>query len=158
MVVLWLGLYLVLTTNWPLWNELARIGGAPSTYLPTIAAMSLLTLCGTVAMLSFTAWSRWMKPLWFAGGRAGRGGAALHAGVPRRHGPDHDRQRHADRPQRGARPAELAHGLQRAGGRTARGLAALARAHRADGFLSKLWRNAALLVLAVVVALAAAWR
>jgi lipid A ethanolaminephosphotransferase len=66
MVVLWLGLYLVLTTNWPLWNELARIGGAPSTYLPTIAAMSLLTLCGTVAMLSFTAWSRWMKPLWFA--------------------------------------------------------------------------------------------
>jgi lipid A ethanolaminephosphotransferase len=65
-VVLWLGLYLVLTTNWPLWNELARIGGAPSTYLPTVIAMSLLTLCGTVAMLSLTAWSRWLKPLWFA--------------------------------------------------------------------------------------------
>jgi lipid A ethanolaminephosphotransferase len=64
-VILWLSLYMVLTTNWPLWNELARIGGAPSTYLPTIAAMSLLTLCGSVAMLTFTAWSRWLKPLWF---------------------------------------------------------------------------------------------
>ncbi|MET3493469.1 lipid A ethanolaminephosphotransferase [Variovorax boronicumulans] len=65
-VVLWLSLYLVLTANWPLWNELARIGGAPSTYLPTIVSMSLLTLCGSAAMLSLTAWSRWMKPLWFA--------------------------------------------------------------------------------------------
>ena len=65
-VVLWVGLYLVLTTNWPLWNELARIGGAPSTYLPTVMAMSLLTLCGSVAILSLTAWSRWLKPLWFA--------------------------------------------------------------------------------------------
>ncbi|WP_410010729.1 phosphoethanolamine transferase [Variovorax sp. PAMC26660] len=64
-VILWLSLYLVLTTNWPLWNELARIGGAPSTYMPTVIAMSLLTLCGSVAILSFTAWSRWLKPLWF---------------------------------------------------------------------------------------------
>ncbi|SFQ24235.1 lipid A ethanolaminephosphotransferase, partial [Variovorax sp. OK605] len=54
MVVAWLSLYLVLTTNRALWNELVRIGGAPSTYLPTIAVMSLLTLCGTVAILSFT--------------------------------------------------------------------------------------------------------
>ncbi|SEK17054.1 lipid A ethanolaminephosphotransferase, partial [Variovorax sp. OK212] len=59
MAVAWLSLYLVLTTNRALWNELARIGGVPSTYLPTIAVMSLLTLCGTVAILSFTAWSRW---------------------------------------------------------------------------------------------------
>ncbi|KQW54058.1 phosphoethanolamine transferase [Variovorax sp. Root411] len=65
-LVLWLSLYLVLTTNWPLWNELARIGGAPSTYMSTIMAMSLLTLCGSAAMLSLTAWSRWMKPLWLA--------------------------------------------------------------------------------------------
>ena len=65
-MVLWLALYLGLVANWPLWNELARIGGAPSTYLPTIAAMSLLSFCGTVAMLSFTAWTRWMKPLWLA--------------------------------------------------------------------------------------------
>ena len=63
-VVVWLSLYLVLTTNWPLWSELARIGGAPSTYMPTIAVMSLLTFCGSLAILSFTAWSRWMKPLW----------------------------------------------------------------------------------------------
>ena len=65
-LVLWLSLYLVLTTNWPLWNELARIGGAPSTYMSTIVAMSLLTLCGSAAMLALTAWSRWMKPLWLA--------------------------------------------------------------------------------------------
>lgn len=65
MVVLWLSLYLVLTANWPLWNELARIGGgAPSNYMSTVLAMSLLTLSGSAAMLSFTAWSRWMKPLW----------------------------------------------------------------------------------------------
>jgi len=64
MVVLWLSLYLVLTTNWPLWNELARIGGAPSSYMSTVVSMSLLTLCGSAAILSFTAWSRWMKPLW----------------------------------------------------------------------------------------------
>ncbi|VTU17573.1 Phosphoethanolamine transferase EptA [Variovorax sp. SRS16] len=65
-VVVWLSLYLALAANWPLWNELARIGGAPSVYMPTVALMALLTVCGTVAMLSFTAWSRWMKPLWFA--------------------------------------------------------------------------------------------
>ncbi|BEP61166.1 phosphoethanolamine--lipid A transferase [Variovorax sp. V213] len=65
-LVLWLGIYLAVAANWPLWNELARIGGAPSTYMPTIAAMGLLVVCATVAMLSFTAWSRWMKPLWFA--------------------------------------------------------------------------------------------
>ncbi|SDI46376.1 phosphoethanolamine transferase [Variovorax sp. OV700] len=65
-LVVWLGIYLAAAANWPLWNELARIGGAPSTYLPTIAAMAVLMMCATVALLSFTAWSRWMKPLWFA--------------------------------------------------------------------------------------------
>jgi len=65
-ILIWLGIYLALAANWPLWNELARIGGAPSTYLPTIAAMAVLMVCATVALLSFTAWSRWMKPLWFA--------------------------------------------------------------------------------------------
>jgi len=65
-VVIWLSLYLALAANWPLWNELARIGGAPSVYLPSVAGMALLTVCGSVALLSFTAWSRWMKPLWLA--------------------------------------------------------------------------------------------
>ncbi|MDM0028441.1 phosphoethanolamine transferase [Variovorax saccharolyticus] len=64
-VVVWLSLYLAVAANWPLWNELARIGGAPSVYLPSIATMLLLMVCGTVALLSFTAWSRWMKPIWF---------------------------------------------------------------------------------------------
>jgi lipid A ethanolaminephosphotransferase len=65
-MVVWLGIYLAVAANWPLWDELARIGGAPSTYLPTTAAMAVLMVCATVALLSFTAWSRWMKPLWFA--------------------------------------------------------------------------------------------
>ena len=65
-VVVWLAIYLAVAANWPLWNELARIGGAPSAYLPTSTAMAVLMVCATVALLSFTAWSRWMKPLWFA--------------------------------------------------------------------------------------------
>jgi len=64
-VVIGLSLYLAVVANWPLWSELARIGGAPSVYLPLIAVMSLLLICGMVAVLSFTAWTRWMKPLWF---------------------------------------------------------------------------------------------
>src|SRR5687768_9564495 len=62
-VVVWLSLYLALAANWPLWKELARIGGAPSIYLPQVALMALLTVCGTVALLALSAWSRWMKPL-----------------------------------------------------------------------------------------------
>src|SRR5690349_10593482 len=65
-VVVWLSLYLALAANWPLWKELARIGGAPSIYLPQVALMALLMVCGTVALLALSAWSRWMKPLWFA--------------------------------------------------------------------------------------------
>lgn len=64
-VIIGLSLYFVVAANWPLWNELARIGGAPSVYMPSIALMSLLLTCGMVAVLAFTAWTRWMKPVWF---------------------------------------------------------------------------------------------
>ncbi|MDR2153733.1 MAG: sulfatase-like hydrolase/transferase [Burkholderiaceae bacterium] len=64
-VVVWLSLYLAAAANWSLWIELARIGGAPSIYLSSITLMALLLVCGMVAVLSLTAWSRWMKPLWF---------------------------------------------------------------------------------------------
>lgn len=63
--MLGLSLYLTLAANWPLWLALAQIGGAPSIYLPKVAAMAVLVFSGTLALLSFTAWSRWMKPLWF---------------------------------------------------------------------------------------------
>jgi lipid A ethanolaminephosphotransferase len=63
-IVIWLSIYLGAAANWPLWSELARIGGAPSIYVPTSCALALLMTCGTIAMLSLTAWSRWMKPLW----------------------------------------------------------------------------------------------
>jgi lipid A ethanolaminephosphotransferase len=65
-VVTGLGVYLLLAANWPLWFELARLGGAPSVYMRSIGAMAVLVGFGTVAMLSLTAWTRWMKPLWFA--------------------------------------------------------------------------------------------
>ena len=64
-VVVVLSLYLVLAANWPLWGAVARIGGAPSLYLRSVLALALLVACGTVALLSFTAWTRGMKPLWF---------------------------------------------------------------------------------------------
>ncbi len=63
-VVLALSLYMLVAANWPLWLELARIGGAPSIYLVSVAGMAWLILAGTVALLSLTAWTRWMKPLW----------------------------------------------------------------------------------------------
>ena len=40
--ILWLSLYLALAANWPLWKELARIGGAPSISLPQIALMLVM--------------------------------------------------------------------------------------------------------------------
>ena len=64
-VVVGLSLYLVLAANWPLWGEVARIGGAPSLYLRSVLALALLVACGTVVLLSLTAWTRGMKPLWF---------------------------------------------------------------------------------------------
>ncbi|MGO4395709.1 phosphoethanolamine transferase [Variovorax sp. M-6] len=65
-IVIALSVYLAIAANWPLWIELARLGGAPSVYVPTVLLMALLTICGSIALLSFMAWSRWMKPLWFA--------------------------------------------------------------------------------------------
>jgi len=63
-VVVGLSVYMVLFANGPLWSEVARIGGAPSLYLRSVLALALLVACGTVALLSFTAWTRGMKPLW----------------------------------------------------------------------------------------------
>jgi lipid A ethanolaminephosphotransferase len=152
-VVAWLSLYLVLTTNWPLWNELARIGGGPSTYLSTIAAMSLLTLCGSVAILSFTAWSRWMKPVWLA--VVVLAAVVQHYMLAYRVVMD---------------PTMIANALQ-TDPNEARDLMSWRMAFNVlvvalpaalvlwrvrilpMGFLSKLWRNALLLVLSVVVAL-----
>ncbi|MGJ7543911.1 phosphoethanolamine transferase [Variovorax sp. LT1R16] len=65
-VVIGLALYLLVAANWALWFELARIGGAPSVYMRSVGAMAVMIGFGTVALLSLTAWTRWMKPLWFA--------------------------------------------------------------------------------------------
>jgi lipid A ethanolaminephosphotransferase len=156
MVVLWLSLYLVLTTNWPLWNELARIGGAPSTYLPTIAVMSLLTLCGTVAILSFTAWSRWMKPVWFA--------VVVLAAVVQHYMLEYrvvmDPTMIANAMQTDPNEARDLMSWRMAFNVLVVALPAGWALWRVRiepmRFLSKLWRNAALLLLAVAVALGAA--
>ncbi|SES72247.1 phosphoethanolamine transferase [Variovorax sp. OV084] len=155
-VVLWLSLYLVLTTNWPLWNELARIGGAPSTYMTTIVVMSLLTLCGSAAMLSLTAWSRWMKPLWLA--------VVVLAAVVQHYMLEYRVVMD---------PTMIANALQ-TDPNEARDLLSWRMAFNVwvvvlpaawllwrvrvapMGILSKLWRNVALLLLSVVVALGAA--
>ncbi len=64
-VVVLLSLYLVAFTNMALWADIAQVGGAPSLYLRSSGAMALLVLAGTTALLSFTAWSRGMRPVWF---------------------------------------------------------------------------------------------
>ncbi len=63
-VVLWLSLYLLAAANWPLWLNLASIGRAPSVYLFSILGVGWLVFMGTIAVLVLTAWSRWVKPLW----------------------------------------------------------------------------------------------
>lgn len=64
-VVLRLSIYLAFAANWPLWLQLVRIGGAPSIYLRSVAELGLLIVCGTVAILAFTAWTRGMRLLWW---------------------------------------------------------------------------------------------
>ncbi|RZM04651.1 MAG: phosphoethanolamine--lipid A transferase [Variovorax sp.] len=65
-VVAGLSVYLLLAANWSLWLALSHIGGAPSLYMRSVLGMALLVGFGTLGMLSLTAWSRFMKPLWFA--------------------------------------------------------------------------------------------
>lgn len=64
-VVLRLSVYLVLAANWPLWLQLARIGGAPSLYMRSAAALAVLIACGMAAVFAFLAWTRGMKLLWW---------------------------------------------------------------------------------------------
>ena len=70
-VVVALSLYLVLAANWPLWGAVARIGGAPSLYLRAVLALALLVACGTVALLSLTAWICWTVGLVVESGVSG---------------------------------------------------------------------------------------
>ena len=65
-VVIVLALWIAVAANWRLWSELARLGGAPSLYVPSMVAMGFVVLPGTVALLTLTAWSRGMKPVWLA--------------------------------------------------------------------------------------------
>src|SRR5574337_38198 len=64
-VVLRLSAYLVLVANWPLWLQVTRIGGAPSLYMRSVAALAVLIVCGMVAIFAFFAWTRGMKLLWW---------------------------------------------------------------------------------------------
>ena len=65
-IVVFLSIYLVLAANWPLWFQLARIGGAPSLYMRSAFILGVLTACGLIAILAFTAWTRGFRLLWLA--------------------------------------------------------------------------------------------
>ncbi len=62
--VLWLSAFLALATNWPLWIALASLHEPMSYRLAAMAGMVCLVFLGTAALLTLTAWGRWMKPLW----------------------------------------------------------------------------------------------
>lgn len=63
-MVLALALYLVAVANVSLWSDIARLGGAPSLYWRTALGMAVLITAASVALLSATAWTRGMKPVW----------------------------------------------------------------------------------------------
>ncbi|QNP48852.1 phosphoethanolamine transferase [Diaphorobacter aerolatus] len=65
-IVIYLALYLVFAANWPLWFQLQRIGSTPGVFVRTAVVLGLLNACALVAILAFTAWTRYMKPLWLA--------------------------------------------------------------------------------------------
>ncbi|AVP59042.1 phosphoethanolamine transferase [Pulveribacter suum] len=64
-IALRLSAYLMLVANAPLWLQLMRIGGAPSLYMRSALALAVLLVCGMVAILAFTAWTRGMRALWW---------------------------------------------------------------------------------------------
>lgn len=64
-IVLRLSIYLLVAANAPLWLQLARIGGAPSLYMRSALALAVLLVCGLVAILAFTAWTRGMRLAWW---------------------------------------------------------------------------------------------
>lgn len=65
-IVLWLTLWLMVSTNWTLWLSISRLSATGLSALQALAAMGLLTGGATAAMLALTAWPRGMKPLWLA--------------------------------------------------------------------------------------------
>lgn len=65
-IVVLLSLYFVVAANWPLWFQLARIGGAPSLYMRSAVVLGVLIACGTTALLAVTAWTRGMRFVWLA--------------------------------------------------------------------------------------------
>ena len=65
-VVVVLALYLIAFANFSLWTEVARLGGTFSLYFRPAASLAVLITAGTVALLSFTAWTRGMKLVWLA--------------------------------------------------------------------------------------------
>ncbi|WP_313075036.1 phosphoethanolamine--lipid A transferase [Melaminivora sp.] len=64
-IVLRLSLYLMLFANAPLWLQLARTGASPGLYLRSALALAVLLVCGMVAILAFTAWTRGMRLVWW---------------------------------------------------------------------------------------------
>ncbi len=62
-VAIGMALWLAIVGNWALWRELARLGGAPSLYVPSMITMVALIFPATAALLAAVAWGRAVKPV-----------------------------------------------------------------------------------------------
>ncbi len=63
LIAICMAAWLVVVGNWALWRELARLGGAPSLYVPSMLTMAALLLPATAALLALAAWGRAVKPV-----------------------------------------------------------------------------------------------
>jgi len=64
-IVFALAAWMTLAANLTLWRDLLRID-ASARGLLVVMAVAAIVCASTVAVLSLTAWSRWMKPVWMA--------------------------------------------------------------------------------------------
>jgi lipid A ethanolaminephosphotransferase len=68
-IAAWLALWLAVVGNLALWRELHRIGTGPAGLAVGVgigAAIFVIVLSVTTALMALTAWGRWCKPVWIA--------------------------------------------------------------------------------------------
>ncbi len=63
-IVLMLALWLTLTANWALWLRLEHVDGYDGSTAMLVLRFIPLVLFSITALLTLTAWPRWMKPVW----------------------------------------------------------------------------------------------
>jgi lipid A ethanolaminephosphotransferase len=155
-IALWIALWLAVAGNLALWRDLGRLVSGPDAAV-VFAGTFVIVLAAIAALMVLTAWGRWMKPLWIA--------IVIAAGVAQHfmltYGVVMDTAMLANTMQTDPREARdllgwafVANVLLVAALPAL--LVALVRVRRTPWW-QQLWRNAALLVLAIAVALAASF-